>query len=145
MSYKDLINRSMPGRNGFDELFNFNLIIIIILAIMDIFINNIYLSLAFVLSIAILIFRIVSKNVKQRKKENAIYVKIINYPIKKFKLYRDIIKNYNKALYKRCPKCHQVLKLPLKKGTHTVKCPECGNSFTVKCNRNEVIKAEIIK
>ena len=44
---------------------------------------------------------------------------------------QDIIKNYNKALYKRCPKCHQVLKLPLKKGAHTVKCPECGNSFTV--------------
>ena len=55
------------------------------------------------------------------------------------------MERYNKALYKRCPKCHQVLKLPLKKGTHTVKCPECGNSFTVKCNRNEVVKAEIIK
>ena len=85
MSYKDLINRSMPERNGFDELFNFNLIIIIILSIMDIFINNIYLSLALVLSIAILIFRVVSKNVKQRRKENNIYVKIISYPKKKFK------------------------------------------------------------
>ena len=26
-----------------------------------------------------------------------------------------------------------------------IKCPECGNSFTVKCNRNEVVKAEIVK
>ena len=112
---------------------------------MDIFINNIYLSLALVFSIAILIFRVISKNVKQRKKENSIYVKIISYPKKKFKLYKNIIRNYNKALYKRCPKCHQVLKLPLKKGTHTVKCPECGNSFTVKCNRNEVVKAEVVK
>ncbi len=145
MSYKDLINRSMPGRNGFDDLFNFNLVVIAILTIMDIFINNIFLSLALVLSIAILIFRVISKNVKQRRKENAIYVKIISYPKKKFKLYKNIIKNYNKALYKRCLKCHQVLKLPLKKGTHTVKCPECGNSFTVKCNRNEVVKAEVVK
>ena len=87
MSYKDLINRSMPGRNGFDDLFNFNLVVIVILTIMDIFINNIFLSLALVLSIAILIFRVISKNVKQRRKENAIYVKIISYPKKKFKLY----------------------------------------------------------
>ena len=69
MSYKDLINRSMPGRNGFDDLFNFNLVVIVILTIMDIFINNIFLSLALVLSIAILIFRVISKNVKQRRKE----------------------------------------------------------------------------
>ena len=77
MSYKDLINRSLPGRNGFDELFNFNLIIIIILSVADIFINNLYLSLALVLSIAVLIFRVISKNVKQRRKENTIYLKII--------------------------------------------------------------------
>lgn len=145
MSYKDLINRSLPGRNGFDELFNFNLIIIIILSVADIFINNLYLSLALVLSIAVLIFRVISKNVKQRRKENTIYLKIINYPKKKCNLYFDIIKNYNTAFYKRCPNCHQILKLPLKKGEHKVRCPECNTAFTVKCNRNEKVKAEIIK
>ena len=41
----------------------------------------------------------IGTRLKQRRKENNIYVKIISYPKKKFKLYIDIIKNYNKELY----------------------------------------------
>jgi len=145
VSYKNLFNQAMPDRNGIDDLTTFNLIIVVVLIILDIFINNIFLSLGLVLSIIILIYRIVSKNKKLRRKENNIYLKIISYPKKKFNLYKDIIKNRDKALYKRCPKCHQIIKLPLKKGVHTVTCPTCKNKFTVKCKKDEVIRAEIVK
>lgn len=145
MSYKNLFNQGLPGRNGIDELTNFNLIIILILCVLDIFINNIFLSLGLVLAIAILIFRVISKNVKARRRENNVYLKIISYPKKKFHLYKDIVKNRDKALYKRCPKCHQIIKLPLKKGVHMVTCPTCNNKFSVKCKRDEVIRAEIVK
>lgn len=145
MSFKNLINFMLPSRNGIDELSFFNLIIVIILMICDIFINNLYLSLSIVLMIIILIWRILSKNIKSRRKENNLYLSIINFPKKKIKLYIDIIKNYDNSLYKRCPKCKQLLKLPLKKGTHTVKCTSCSHKFQVKCNRNERVKAEIVK
>ena len=48
-------------------------------------------------------------------------------------------------MYKKCPKCKQKIRLPLKKGKHTVKCPNCGNSFDVACHKDEKIKVEIIK
>ena len=48
-------------------------------------------------------------------------------------------------MYKKCPKCKQKLRLPLKKGIHTVKCPNCKEKFEVKCNRNEKVKVEIVK
>ena len=35
--------------------------------------------------------------------------------------------------------------VPLKKGKHTVKCPNCGNKFDVACHKDEKIKVEIIK
>ena len=50
------------------------------------------------------------------------------------------------------PKRRQSKTRTAKRRTHdklsapaVVKCPECGNSFTLKCNRNEVVKAEIVK
>ena len=45
----------------------------------------------------------------------------------------------------KCPKCKKVLRLPLKKGTHTCKCPVCNNKFEVKCRRGEKVKVEVIK
>ncbi len=145
MTFKSLFNSMMPNKNGLDELTTLNFIILIILLIFDIFINNIYLSLSIVLFIFLIIFRTLSTNKTKRYKENKCYLNIVNKPIKKFKLYKDIIKNYNTSLYKRCPKCKQILKLPLQKGKHNVVCPNCKNKFEVKCNRNEKVKAEVIK
>ena len=47
--------------------------------------------------------------------------------------------------YKVCPKCKQKIRLPLKKGKHTVKCPNCGNKFDVTCHKDEKIKVKIVK
>lgn len=145
MSLKYIINKCLPNRNGIDDLFTLNIILIIPLLMANIFINNLYLSLSIVLLIGILIFRVLSTNKRQRTKENRIYIGIKTKISKKYNLYKDIIKNYNTALYKRCPNCKRILKLPLKKGNHKVICPDCQVKFTVKCKRNEVIKATIVK
>ena len=48
-------------------------------------------------------------------------------------------------MYKKCIHCKTVLRLPLKKGVHTVKCPNCKKRFEVKCRRDEKIQVEVIK
>ena len=48
-------------------------------------------------------------------------------------------------MYKKCPNCKQKIRLPLKKGKHTVKCPNCSYKFEVKCRKDEKIKVEIVK
>ena len=65
-------------------------------------------------------------------------IKLFDYNKKKYK-------DRNTHMYKKCPKCKQKIRLPLKKGEHTVKCPNCGNRFDVACHKDEKIKVEIIK
>lgn len=91
------------------------------------------------------IYRSLSKNTRKRIKENNIYLdikkKIKNY----FKYLQRRFKDRNTHIYKKCPKCKQKIRLPLKKGKHLVKCPNCNNKFSVRCYRNEKIKVEIVK
>ena len=56
-----------------------------------------------------------------------------------------IVDPVKKKVFAYCPKCKQKIRLPLKKGTHTVKCPNCNNRFEVKCKKDEKIKVEVVK
>ena len=89
--------------------------------------------------------RFLSKNKSKRQKENQIYIKIKNKIIKYYQYQKKRYQDHNTHIYRKCPKCKQKIRLPLKKGKHTVKCPNCQHHFIVKCPRNEKIKIEIVK
>ena len=86
-----------------------------------------------------------SKNIYQRRKENDMYLKIKNKILSTYNYNKKKYKDRNTYMYKKCPNCRQKIRLPLKKGKHTVKCPKCSNKFEVKCHKNEKIKVEIVK
>ena len=119
------IYKFMDGRYGIDELYKFLLIICTILILSTI--------------------RFLSKNKSKRQKENQIYIKIKNKIIKYYQYQKKRYQDHNTHIYRKCPKCKQKIRLPLKKGKHTVKCPNCQHHFIVKCPRNEKIKIEIVK
>ena len=81
----------------------------------------------------------------QRNKENKKYLELKEKVKKEFNYIKMRYKDRNTHMDKKCPKCNQRVRLPLKKGKHTVKCPNCKNKFEVKCKRDEKIKVEIIK
>ena len=141
----DKLYKFLNGRYGIDELYKLLLIICFILVIINIFIDNIVIRLLELLIFIIAIYRVLSKNKYKRIKENQKYLevekKIINYFNYLKRKYRD----RNTHMYKKCSKCGQKIRLPLKKGKHTVKCPNCNEKFEVKCKKNEKIKVEIIK
>lgn len=145
MKFGDRYIKFMKDRYGIDELYKFLLIICFILLVINTFINNNILRIIELLLVVIIFYRYLSKNTKGRKQENNKYltikkkiVKILDYNKKK---YND----RNTHMYKKCPSCKQKIRLPLKKGEHTVKCPNCGNKFNVKCHKDEKIKVEIVK
>lgn len=76
-------------------------------------------------------FRFFSRNVYARQKENGWFMGIWRKIVAFFKLQRDRIKDRKTHVYKRCPKCKAVLRLPKKKGKHSVVCPKCRNRFDV--------------
>ena len=98
-----------------------------------------------ILLIIIIFYRVLSKNIKQRRKENDLYLKIKNKVVSIFNYNKKKYKDRNTHMYKKCPNCSQKIRLPLKKGKHTVKCPKCNYKFEVKCHKNEKVKVEIVK
>lgn len=145
MKFGDRYIKFMKDRYGIDELYKFLLLICFVLIVINTFISNNIIRLFDVLLIVIIFYRYMSKNIKLRKKENDKYLEIKDKIIKLFDYNKKKYKDRNTHMYKKCPKCKQKIRLPLKKGKHTVKCPNCGNRFDVACHKDEKIKVEIIK
>ncbi|OLA35277.1 MAG: hypothetical protein BHW38_00925 [Firmicutes bacterium CAG:321_26_22] len=145
MKFGDRYIKFMKDRYGVDELYKFLLLICFVLLVINTFISNNVIRLFEVLLIVIIFYRYMSKNIKLRKKENDKYLEIKNKIIKLFDYNKKKYKDRNTHMYKKCPKCKQKIRLPLKKGKHTVKCPNCGNKFDVTCHKDEKIKVKIVK
>ena len=145
MKFGDRYIKFMKDRYGIDELYKFLLLICFVLLVINTFVSNNIIRLFEVLLIVIIFYRYMSKNIKLRKKENDKYLEIKNKIIKLFDYNKKKYKDRNTHMYKKCPKCKQKIRLPLKKGKHTVKCPNCGNKFDVTCHKDEKIKVKIVK
>lgn len=145
MKFGDRYIKFMKDRYGIDELYKFLLLICFVLLVINTFISNNVIRLFEVLLIVIIFYRYMSKNIKLRKKENDKYLEIKDKIIKLFDYNKKKYKDRNTHMYKKCPKCKQKIRLPLKKGKHTVKCPNCGNKFDVTCHKDEKIKVKIVK
>ena len=139
------IQRFLNGRYGPDELYKFMLIICLIIIIVNMFVNSIILRVLELIVFGLALYRFLSKKKSKRIKENNNYLEIIGKIKGCFDYQKKKYKDRNTHMYKKCPKCRQKLRLPLKKGIHTVKCPNCKEKFEVKCNRNEKIEVEIVK
>ena len=145
INFINKLNRFMYGRYGIDELYKFLLIICFVLLIINIFLNNIVITIIENVIFVFTIYRVLSKKKNIRNKENKIYLSIKNKILNLIKYQKEKYCNRNTHMYKKCPNCKQKIRLPLKKGKHTVKCPNCSHRFNVKCRKNEKIKIEIVK
>lgn len=132
MKLIDRLSRFMYGRYGSDRLNRFIVIVAFLIAIANIFIDSIWVYCASVVLLTLSFVRILSKNRYARGKENEKYLKIIRRFTGFFKLMRNKWRDRKTHVYKKCPECRAVLRLPKKKGKHTVNCPRCRKSFEVK-------------
>ncbi len=126
----DKMNRFMYGRYGADQLFYALIILYAVFAILA----RIFSDILIIFGIAAFIwslYRYFSKNIYKRREENrkflAIWQKVKNY----FAYLRDRIKDRKVCRYRRCKYCKAIVRLPIKKGKHSVKCPRCQKSFDV--------------
>ena len=121
--------KMMYGRYGIDELYRFNLALIIILMILYGITGWYPLALIETLLLIFSIFRCFSRNHAQRRKENEFYLKHSAKMRKWFKYQFRKIKNIRKYRYRKCPYCKQALRLPISRGRHEVNCPNCHKDF----------------
>ncbi len=139
----------MYGRYGADELYNFltyfNITLILVNLIFTAFMpEGIAKTIVMIIfSIAITgiffweIFRMMSKNIAKRRRENERYLKI-KMAIKRFftgntsRGTKTMNRDDASFVFRDCTKCGSTLRLPRRAGKHKVKCPRCSHSFYIK-------------
>lgn len=122
----------MQGRNGADHLCRFTLAICLILLVIDWFVRHWILWAVILLLLIWTDFRMLSRNVPSRQKENRIYLNVVTGIGKRLRLQKNRFRDRKTHVYRKCPACKRTLRLPKIKGEHTVCCPCCGNRFEMK-------------
>lgn len=131
MRFSERMARMMAGRNGTDSLNNFNTIVALIITLVNVFFHSILLTLTATTLFIVSIWRSFSRDLRARQKENMRFLKAVRGLNGRFKLMKNKFRDRKTHVYKKCTKCKAVLRLPKKKGHHTVVCPKCGERFEV--------------
>lgn len=131
MNFRWRLMRFMSGRYGADALFYVLFIISAILAFVNIFVRSVVLQIIVYAIVLIAVLRVFSGNIAARSRENRAVLGVINKVRGVYNLRRQRKADYT-HIYKKCPRCHAVLRLPRKKGKHSTVCPRCNKSFSVR-------------
>lgn len=123
----------MYGRYGYDALSKTLLWVyvgvLLLHMILSLFIESPFLYLANMLIsfslVGYILFRTMSRNIAKRRAENE---RFLNF----WRLRKNKRRDRKTHVYRKCPKCHAVLRLPKAKGKHTVSCPRCKERFEVR-------------
>lgn len=130
MNFRYRLMQFMSGRYGTDKFSYFILFFSAALSLINIFLRFRSLQLVVYAFIIYVAFRTLSRNIAARSNENKKFEDIVFYFKRKIDTH-----NQRKAdtthIYKKCPKCKAVLRLPRRIGKHTTICPKCNNSFRV--------------
>ena len=115
------IYKYMNGRYGVDDLYRFLLILCLVIIIINMFVGSEILRILELIVFIYAIYRVLSKDRYRRSKENKKYLEVKDKIFGYFKYIKRRYNDRNTHMYKKCPKCRQKIRLPLKKGKHMVK------------------------
>ena len=120
--------RFMQGRYGIDQLNSFLMIVCVICFIVNMFIGSIVLTFIAYGTWLFVIFRMFSKNIYARNRENDKYLNFFS-PLSRWLKLKLMSKQDPSNKYFSCPKCKQMVRVPKGHGTVVVTCPNCQNKF----------------
>lgn len=125
------LSRFMYGRNGSDQLGWASLVLLLVLNTVNLFVkyssetvHTILSTVVFLLMVWIL-FRMFSRNLPKRCRENAWFLAKVVNPIKNGRA-RSADKEHK---YFTCPNCRTVCRVPRGKGKIIITCPKCGTAI----------------
>ena len=127
--------RFMYGRNGADNLTRFVSTASVVVLLISMFIGGMLRSVLFAVAVLMLVysyFRMFSKNLTARRKENAKYVQQKQRLKSWWNLRREMWKQRKEFKFFKCPSCKAVLRVPSGKGKIRIVCKKCGTSFEKK-------------
>lgn len=119
----------MYGRYGMDSLGRFTLIAGLVSMLLAGWNNSMILSLLSWVCIIYTYFRMFSRNIYKRSRENQWYL------ARTYKLRSAFYRQKNLMIQRRthhiykCPSCRQKIRIPKGKGHIEIRCPKCGATF----------------
>ena len=129
----------MQGRYGPDRLYYWSIGAIIaiwvIRAVLLVFRLTLAARILDILAIVIIFlssYRVFSKNIYKRREENRRFSSVLSRAGGAVGLARNRIRERKTNVYRKCPHCKAVLRLPRERGVHTVRCPKCSERFSLK-------------
>ena len=125
---KEKFYRFMQGRYGIDQLNSFLMIVCVICFVVNMFIGSIVLTFIAYGTWLFVIFRMFSKNIYARNRENDKYLNFFS-PLSRWLKLKLMSKQDPSNKYFSCPKCKQMVRVPKGHGTVVVTCPNCQNKF----------------
>ena len=141
MRFFDRITSFMRSRYGFGQRYadRINLCLLVtyfVLGVVNMIVRNVVatyiLSALSVATVAYLLFRIFSRNIPARRAENEAFCLFFRAIGGFFKYNFRKIKDVGRARYRKCRFCGATLRLPIRRGKHTVCCPRCKERFDVR-------------
>ncbi len=117
----DWFRNFMLGRYGSDKLNGALLLAGIVLMVL----GSVFKGLAFLTLLAYVplfwcIFRMYSRNLEARRRENAAFLNFFHH-------LKD-----REHRYFRCPRCKQTVRVPRGRGKINIRCPKCSEQFIRK-------------
>lgn len=134
MNFRYRIMEFMRGRYGLDNMFYVIFAVAAVLAFINCFIRSFVVQMI-VYALGIYAFyRVLSRNIESRAKENRKVNELLDSLKKKLDTHRQR-KADTTHIYKKCPHCKAILRLPRTKGKHSTVCPRCNKKFSVRVFR----------
>ena len=116
----DAFRNFMMGRYGSDTLNKWLLIFGVVLILLGSLLGVAWLNLLAYVPLGWCIFRMYSRNISARRKENTAFVNFFNH-----------LKDREHRYY-RCPRCRQTVRVPAGRGKINIRCPKCSEQFIKK-------------
>jgi len=136
MKFRDRIVQFMYGRNGVDQLGRAELTVVMVLVIVSMFCRKTIvgpiLDLIGLAGFVHLYFRMFSRNLAKRQRENQWFLNLrYDWVVKwnKRKSHHEQKKIYR---FFSCPMCHQKVRVPKGRGKICITCPKCREEFVRK-------------
>lgn len=129
--FRDAVERFFYGRNGMDELGQFTFGLYMVMLVLNIFTRNIFFYWLEMLLVIIFLFRCLSKNLTKRQDENRRYLDHQDTFLRWQRIQKRRWTDRKTHVYRKCPHCGTMIRLPKVKGKHTTNCPKCHKDFDV--------------
>lgn len=126
---KEKIRRFMMGRYGVDSYGRFLLVLALILMLISRFYLRYVLYITSMIVLIYLYFRMFSKNISKRYKENQFYLSLKNKVVKYLRKQKYMIGQRRIYHIYSCPSCRQKIRIPRGKGKICIRCPKCKHEF----------------